>query len=77
MSERSAHDEEFEPFMEGLQFTAEPAELPPPPGDAVMVVRSVRLPVDLDLRLTAAAQARGVLTSTLLREWIELELAGG
>jgi predicted DNA-binding protein len=37
-----------------------------------MVVRSLRLPLDLDQRLKTAAA--GVPTSTLIREWIELEL---
>jgi predicted DNA-binding protein len=41
---------------------------------AVMVVRSLRLPVELDRRVKAAAEKRGVPTSTLVREWIELEL---
>jgi len=40
-----------------------------------MVVRSLRLPFELHERLKAAAQRRGVPTSTLVREWIELELA--
>jgi predicted DNA-binding protein len=40
----------------------------------VMIVRSLRLPFELDQRLKAAAQRRGVPTSTLVREWIELEL---
>jgi predicted DNA-binding protein len=40
----------------------------------VMVVRSLRLPFELDQKLKAAAQRRGVRTSTLIREWIELEL---
>jgi len=40
-----------------------------------MVVRSLRLPTDLDQRVKAVAQARGVAMSALVREWIELELA--
>ncbi len=66
--------EDVQPLMDGLQFSDEPAELPPRPGDTVMVVRSLRLSVELDKRLKAAAEARGVPMSTLVREWIELEL---
>jgi predicted DNA-binding protein len=66
--------EDVQPLMDGLQFSTEPAELPPRSGDTVMVVRSLRLPVELDKRLKAAAEARGVPMSTLVREWIELEL---
>jgi predicted DNA-binding protein len=39
-----------------------------------MIVRSLRLPSELDQRLRDAAQRRGIPTSTLVREWIELEL---
>jgi predicted DNA-binding protein len=46
----------------------------PPRGARVMVVRSLRLPFELDRRLKSAAKHRGVPTSTLVREWIELEL---
>ncbi len=66
--------EDVQPLMDGLQFSNQPAELPPRPGDTVMVVRSLRLPLELDQRLKAAAEARGVPMSTLVREWIELEL---
>lgn len=62
-------------FMDDLTFSPERAELPPVPGpEESMVVRSLRLPLDLDRRLKAAAAARGVAMSTLVREWIELEL---
>ncbi len=62
-------------FMDELTFGPERAELPPVPGtEESMVVRSLRLPLDLDRRLKAAAAARGVAMSTLVREWIELEL---
>jgi hypothetical protein len=37
----------------------------PPRGAAVMVVRSLRLPVELDQRVKAAAEKRRVPTSTL------------
>jgi len=41
-----------------------------------MVVRSLRLPLELDRHVKAAAASRGLPTWTLLREWIELQLAG-
>jgi predicted DNA-binding protein len=68
--------EDLGPFLDNLQFTDEPTAAPPPPADTttVMVVRSLRLPLDLDQRLKTAAAARGVPTSTLVRDWIELEL---
>jgi predicted DNA-binding protein len=67
--------EDIRDFMDSLEFGEDVAEDELPPRDApVMVVRSLRLPFELDQRLKAAAQRRGVPTSTLVREWIELEL---
>ena len=74
MTDLPDRTEDVQPLMDGLQFKDEPVELPPRPGDTIMVVRSLRLPVDLDKRLKVAAEARGVPMSTLVREWIELEL---
>lgn len=74
MTDLPERREDVQPFMDGLQFSEETAELPPPPGDTVMVVRSLRLPLELDRRLKTAAEARGIPMSTLVREWIELEL---
>lgn len=63
-------------FMESLEFGAHaPEDELPPAGAPVMVVRSLRLPVEVDARVKAAAAQRGVSTSTLIREWIEQELA--
>jgi predicted DNA-binding protein len=45
-------------------------EPPPTPEGEVMVVRSIRLPVDLELRAKGIAEARGVPYSSLIREWI-------
>jgi predicted DNA-binding protein len=59
-----------------FDFAAHGVTPPPVPDEEAMVVRSLRLPLDLDRRLKAAASRRGVAMSTLLREWIELELAG-
>jgi predicted DNA-binding protein len=53
-----------------VQYLDEPVDLPPAPSGDVMVVRSLRLPVDLELRAKAVAAARGLPTSELLREWI-------
>lgn len=47
---------------------------PPPPGEP-MVVRSLRLPVDVYQRINAVAARHGVAASTLMHEWIETELA--
>jgi predicted DNA-binding protein len=67
--------EDIRAFMESLGSGEDAAEDEVPPRDApIMVVRSLRLPSELDQRLKAAAQRRGVPTSTLVREWIELEL---
>jgi len=64
--------------MDGLEFGGAPGEVPPvvEVGEEPMVVRSLRLSLGLDRRLKAAAESRGVPMSTLIREWIELELAG-
>jgi predicted DNA-binding protein len=69
--------------MENLTF--EPAPSPererellaslPEQGAPVMVVRSIRLPVELHERVKKVAQQRGVPATTLIREWIELELS--
>ncbi len=47
---------------------------PPAPEAEPMVVRGVRLPVTLDQRIRAAAEAAGTSFSALVREWIELGL---
>lgn len=46
----------------------------PDAASVAMVVRSLRLSLDLDQRIKVVAQARGVPASTLIREWIELGL---
>jgi predicted DNA-binding protein len=75
MADLPKRPEDIQAFMESLEFDGEADESELPPRDApVMVVRSLRLPFALDQRLKAAAQRRGVPTSTLVREWIELEL---
>jgi predicted DNA-binding protein len=77
MAELPKRPEDIRTFMESLEFGEDASEEElPPRGAPVMVVRSLRLPFELDQRLKAAAQRRGVPTSTLLREWIELELTG-
>ncbi len=52
-----------------------PAELPTPDTDLPMVSRSVRLPLDTYERVRAAAEARGIGVTTLMRQWIEAGLA--
>ncbi|MPZ28137.1 MAG: hypothetical protein GEV12_17430 [Micromonosporaceae bacterium] len=48
--------------------------VPPAPGEP-MVVRSLRLPVEVHQRINAVAARHGLAASTLMREWIETELA--
>ena len=50
MTDLPERTEDVPPFMDGLKFSDETAELPPPATDPVMVVRSLRLPVELDQR---------------------------
>ncbi len=55
---------------------AEPAVAPPRPRDEdVLVVRTFKLPFDLDTRLRAAAEERGETVSALLRDWVTRQLA--
>jgi predicted DNA-binding protein len=43
--------------------------------EAPVVVRSLRLSMDLDRRLRTVAKNRKVPPSTLVRQWVEMELA--
>ncbi|QDY07179.1 hypothetical protein FJK98_08305 [Micromonospora sp. HM134] len=54
---------------------SQPVELPAPDTDVPMVSRSVRLPMDTYERVRAAAEARGIGVTTLMRQWIEAGLA--
>jgi predicted DNA-binding protein len=75
--------EDVAAFMDGLTF--DPASAPPdeaallgslpPPGAAVMVVRSLRLPLELDQAVAAAAKAAEVPKTTWIRQAIEMALA--
>jgi predicted DNA-binding protein len=51
------------------------AELPAPDTDVPMVSRSVRLPAEMYDRVRAAAEARGLGVTTLMRQWIEAGLS--
>jgi predicted DNA-binding protein len=42
----------------------------PPPAGETMVVRSLRLPLGLHMRINALAEQHGVPASTLMRQWI-------
>ncbi|SCE77764.1 hypothetical protein GA0070558_10675 [Micromonospora haikouensis] len=55
--------------------TGAPVELPTPDTDVPMVSRSVRLPLETYERMRAAADARGIGVTTLMRQWIEAGLA--
>jgi predicted DNA-binding protein len=50
-------------------------DLPAPDTDMPMVSRSIRLPLDVHQRLAAAADARGIGVTTLMRQLIEAGLA--
>ncbi|HEX6499130.1 MAG TPA: ribbon-helix-helix protein, CopG family [Micromonosporaceae bacterium] len=66
-------------------LTFEPAPTPeqeaalleslPPQGSEIMVVRSLRLPMELDEAVTAAAKATDVPKSAWIRQAIEMALA--
>ncbi|HYN97673.1 MAG TPA: hypothetical protein VES42_27865 [Pilimelia sp.] len=47
----------------------------PPEGSPVMVVRSLRLPMDVDDAVAAAAQADGVTKTAWIRQAIEMALS--
>jgi predicted DNA-binding protein len=75
--------EDVAAFMNGLTF--EPASTAedeatlidalPPAGSDVMVVRSLRLPLDLDQAVAAAAKAAEMPKTTWIRQAIEMALA--
>jgi predicted DNA-binding protein len=64
----------FEPPTDREHEAALLADLPPA-GSEVMVVRSLRLPLELDESVTAAASAAEVPKSTWIRQAIEMALA--
>lgn len=55
------------------------AEAPPEVAEdevkEASVVRSVRLPLDLDKRINAEAETRGVTRSELIRDWAYIQLS--
>lgn len=75
--------EELTAFMAGLGFEPAPTEREevalldslPPAGSAVMTVRSLRLPIELDQAVAAAAKAAEVPKTTWIRQAIEMALA--
>ncbi|HET8658694.1 MAG TPA: hypothetical protein VFM55_06815 [Micromonosporaceae bacterium] len=75
--------EEVASFMDNLSFTSPPnreqeeallASLPPA-GSDVMVVRSLRLPIEVDEAVAAAARAAGIPKTAWIRQAIEMALA--
>jgi len=69
-------------FLDGLKFDEPPtggeqarllAALPPE-GAETMVVRSLRLPLDTDLAIAAAAKESGVTKTAWIRQAIEIVL---
>ena len=75
--------EEAAAFMAGLTFTAAPATdedqndllaTLPPPGSEVMVVRSLRLSLETDEAVAAAARDAGVTKTAWIRQAIDIVL---
>jgi len=52
-----------------IDWSAPPVAMAPAEGDA-MVVRTLRMPLALELRVRALAEARGVPVTALMREFI-------
>jgi predicted DNA-binding protein len=75
--------EDIAAFLDGLTFEPVPAhqdesallDALPPPGSSVMVVRSLRLPLELDEAVAAAAKAAEMPKTTWIRQAIEMSLA--
>src|SRR4051794_2349481 len=75
--------EEATTFMRHLAFDTPPTKEQevdllaalPPPGSEVMVVRSLRMPVEVDEAVAAAAKSAGVPKTTWIRQAIEIALA--
>jgi predicted DNA-binding protein len=75
--------EQVAEFMDNLTFDDPPTEQEaadllaslPPKGSPVMVVRSLRLPVETDEAVVAAARSAGVSKTTWIRQAIEMALA--
>ena len=82
-SELPHTSEDLIAFMDGLTFEPPPAsqdeaallDTLPPAGSAVMVVRSLRLPLELDQAVAAAAKAAEIPKTTWIRQAIEMALA--
>jgi hypothetical protein len=75
--------EEVRAFMQGLSFDSAPSSADeeaamlatlPPTGSEVMVVRSLRLPIEVDEAVATAARAAGVPKTTWIRQAIEIAL---
>jgi predicted DNA-binding protein len=75
--------EQIREFMDNLTFTDPPTEQEaadllaalPPKGSPVMVVRSLRLPVETDEAVVAAARSAGLSKTTWIRQAIDMALA--
>ncbi len=67
--------EEMAAFLDGLRFTDGAVDAPPRLAEPAMVVRSLRLSVDIETRVRKVAAERAVPVTTVMREWIEQGLA--
>lgn len=73
---RAAADQILGRDLADVMRTGKDADVELPDSTApVMVSRSLRLPLDMEQRIKAAAAEHGVTTSALIRQWIELGLA--
>jgi hypothetical protein len=59
------------PGLGQWQVATEPFEVSAHPDGEVMVGRSVRMPLAMYERIQAAAEARRVSTSRLIRQWLD------
>ena len=66
--------ERFDQDLSAVIANGADVNLPVPDTDVPMVSRSLRLPVDVDQRIRAAADARGIGATTLMRQFIEAGL---
>ncbi|ONM47928.1 ribbon-helix-helix protein, CopG family [Nocardia donostiensis] len=68
--------EAAEAFLNSLTFDDDaPVPELPGPQAPVTVLRTVRIPFEMDQRIRQEADARGVSMSDLIRDWLAIELA--
>lgn len=79
--DRDLSEQEYRDLADGVAATRafargdvtyldEPAETPPAPEGEPLVVRSLRLSLDLEVRVKSVASRMGVPPTVLMREWV-------